>query len=130
MINRRHYAIAIITILLALGLLVGCGGGDGGPAEDGCETCPSAEVGVMPSQGPYLGDMDSDGIATDEDARLIMAIVVDPDNEEYDTGYKYIADCNGNGVVETGDALKVLRAAAGDETWPFSGGGPPPPPPI
>jgi len=135
MTNKRHYAIAIITILLALGLLVavglvGCGGGEGPPAEDGCETCPSAEAGVTPSQGPLLGDMDSDGVPTSNDAQLIMEIVVDPDNEEYDTGYKYIADCNLNSVVETGDALKVLRAAAGEIDWPFSGGGPPPPPSI
>ncbi len=133
MINRRHCTIAIITILLALGLLVavglvGCGGGDGGPAEDGCETCPSADVGVMPSQGPYLGDMDSDGSPTGTDAQLILDIAADPDS--YEIGDKYIADCNGNTVVETGDALKVLRAAAGEIEWPFSGGGPPPPPPI
>ena len=139
MINRRHCAIAIITILLAVGLLVavslvGCGGGDSGPAESVSATNVAGQSGgedtVGPAAGPLLGDMDSDGSPTDEDAQLIMKIVVDPDNEEYDTGYKYIADCNGNGVVETGDALKVLRAAAGEETWPFAGGGPPPPPPI
>ena len=137
MMSKRRYAIAIVTGAVSLGVLVavvlvGCGGGDDGPAESAAATGlagqSAREVAVDPSAGPDLGDMDSDGIPTGNDAQLIMNIVVDPDS--YDTGEKYIADCNLNGVVETGDALKVLRAAAGEETWPFSGGGPPPPPPI
>ncbi len=139
MMSKRCYAIAIVTGAVILGLLavvvlVGCGGGDDGPAASATATSPagesSGEEAVGPSAGPDLGDMDSDGLPTKVDAELIMAIVVDPDNEEYDVGYKYIADCNLNDVVETGDALKVLRAAAGEITWPFPGGGPPPPPPI
>lgn len=137
MMSKRRYAIAVITGVLILGVLVavglvGCGGGDEGPAASAAATSPAGEsreeVAVGPSAGPLLGDMDSDSSPTANDAQLIMAIVVDPDS--YDTGEKYIADCNLNGVVETGDALKVLRAAAGEETWPFPGGGPPPPPPI
>ena len=132
MMSRRQYAIATITIAAILGLLaavvlVGGGGGDNGPAASTAEQS-AEEVAVEPSAGPDLGDMDSDGIPTDNDAQLIMDIVVDPDNEEYDIGEKYIADCNTNTVVETGDALKVLRAAAGDIVWPFPSGGPPPPP--
>ena len=139
MTSKRRYAIAMVTVTVILGLamaagLVGCGGGDSGPAGSAAATSTAGqsgeEVAVGPSAGPDLGDMDSDGIPTANDAQLIMDIVVDPDNEEYDTGDKYIADCNLNGVVETGDALKVLRAAAGQIAWPFSGGGPPPPPPI
>ena len=139
MMSKRRYAIAIVTGVVILGILmavvlVGCGGGDDGPAGSAPATGPAEESAddgaVGPSAGPLLGDMDSDGIPTGNDAHLIMDIVVDPDNEEYDVGYKYIADCNLNGVVETGDALKVLRAAAGEIDWPFSGGGPPPPPPI
>jgi len=135
MMSKRHYAIAIITGAVILGtlaavLLVGCGGGDEGPAESAAATGAAGgsggEEAVGPSAGPDPGDMDSDGIPTGNDAQLIMDIVVDPDN--YDIGEKYIADCNLNGVVETGDALKVLRAAAGEIAWPFSGGGPPPPP--
>lgn len=137
MMSKRRYAIAITTGVVILGILVavilvGCGGGDDGPAESAAATSPAGESAgeeaVEPSAGPDLGDMDSDGIPTGNDAQLIMDIVVDPDNEEYDVGYKYIADCNLNGVVETGDALKVLRAAAGEIEWPFPGGGPPPPP--
>lgn len=137
MMSKRRYAIAIVTGAVILGILVavglvGCGGGDSGPAESAAATSPAGESdgeeAVGPSAGPDPGDMDSDGIPTGNDARLIMEIVVDPDNEEYDVGYQYVADCNLNGVVETGDALKVLRAAAGEIAWPFSGGGPPPPP--
>lgn len=139
MMSKRRYAIAVITGAVILGVLVavvlvGCGGGGDSPAESASASGPAGESGgegaVGLSAGPDLGDMDSDGIPTGNDAQLIMDIVVDPDNEEYDIGYKYIADCNLNGVVETGDALKVLRAAAGEIDWPFSGGGPPPPPPI
>ena len=139
MMSKRRYVIAIVTGVVILGVLVavglvGCGGGDDGLAASaaaaGTARESTGEVAVGPSAGPDLGDMDSDGIPTANDAQLIMDIVVDPDNEEYDTGEKYVADCNLNGVVETGDALKVLRAAAGEETWPFPGGGPPPPPPI
>ncbi len=137
MMSKRRYGIAIVSGVVILGLLaaavlVGCGGGDEGPAASAAATSPAGESGgevaVGPSAGPDLGDMDSDGSPTANDAQLIMDIVVDPDS--YDVGEKYIADCNLNGVVETGDALKVLRAAAGEITWPFSGGGPPPPPPI
>jgi len=137
--SKRHYAIAIVTGAVILGVLVavalvGCGGGDDGPAASTTATSTTGESAgeeaVGPSAGPDLGDMNSDGLPTEEDAELIMAIVVDPDNEEYGVGYKYIADCNLNGAVETGDALKVLRAAAGEIDWPFPGGGPPPPPPI
>lgn len=137
MMSRRQYIIAIATGAVILGLLVavglvGCGGGDDGPAGSASAASPtgqSAEEGAVgPSAGPDLGDMDSNGIPTGNDAQLIMDIVVDPDNEEYDVGDKYIADCNLNGVVETGDALKVLRAAAGEIPWPFPSGGPPPPP--
>ena len=86
-----------------------------------------------PSAGPDLGDMDSDGLATEVDAQLIMDFVVDPDG--YDVGEKLVADCEDPqyppiSVVNIGDALKVLRAAAGAEVWPFAEGGPPPPPPI
>ena len=139
MMSARQYAIAIISGAVIMGVLVavvlvGCGGGDSGPAESASASGPAGESGgevaVGPSAGPDPGDMDSDGSPTANDAQLIMDIVVDPDNEEYDVGYKYIADCNLNGVVDTGDALKVLRAAAGEIAWPFSGGGPPPPPPI
>ena len=140
MTSKRRYVIAIVTGAVILGLLVavvlvGCGGGDEGPAASAAATSPAGESGgevaVGPSAGADLGDMDSDGIPTGNDARLIMAIVVDPDNNNYDIGEKLIADCNLNGVVETGDALKVLRAAAGEIDWPFpGGGGPPPPPPI
>ena len=137
MMSKRRYAIAIVTGAVILGIwvavgLVGCGGGDEGPAESASAASTAeqsaGEETVGPSAGPDLGDMDSDGIPTDNDAQLIMDIVVDPDNEEYDIGEKYIADCNTNTVVETGDALKVLRAAAGDIVWPFPSGGPPPPP--
>ncbi len=137
MMSKRRYAIAIVPGVVILGILVamvlvGCGGGDEGPAASAAATSPAresgGEVAVEPSAGPDLGDMDSNGIPTGNDAQLIMDIVVDPDNEEYDVGEKYIADCNTNTVVETGDALKVLRAAAGEIAWPFSGGGPPPPP--
>jgi len=137
MMSKRRYVItiatgAVILAILVAVVLVGCGGGDEGPTASAAATSTAGESAgeetVGPSVGTLLGDMDSDGLPTDEDAQLIMEIVVDPDNEEYDVGYKYIADCNLNGVVETGDALKVLRAAAGEETWPFPGGGPPPPP--
>jgi len=137
MMSGRQYAIAIITVAAILGILVaaglvGCGGGDSGPSESVSATSTAGESAgeetVGPSAGPLLGDMDSDGLPTEDDAELIMAIVVDPDS--YELGDKYIADCNLNGVVETGDALKVLRAAAGEIDWPFSGGGPPPPPDI
>ena len=137
MMSKRRYAIVVITVVVILGVLVavvlvGCGGGDDGPAANAAASGPAGESGgevaVGPSAGPDLGDMDSDGIPTGNDAQLIMDIVVDPDNEEYDTGEKWIADCNANTVVETGDALKVLRAAAGEIYWPFPSGGPPPPP--
>jgi len=137
MMSKSRYAFAIITVAVILGLLVavglvGCGGGDEGPAASAVATSTAEQAAgegvVGPSAGPDLGDMDSDGIPTGNDAQLIMAIVVDPHNEEYDAGEKYIADCNSNGVVETGDALKVLRAAAGEIDWPFPTGGPPPPP--
>jgi len=143
MMSKQRYAIAIITILSALGLLVavglvGCGGGDSGPAESAAATSTAGESdregAVAPSAGPDLGDMDSDGLATEADAELIMAIVVDPDS--YDVGEKLIADCEDPqyppiSVVNIGDALEMLRAAAGEIDWPFpGGGGPPPPPPI
>ena len=137
MMSKRRYAFATMTVAVIIGLLaavvlVGCGGGDSGLAESAAAISTpgqsAGEVAVGPSAGPDLGDMDSDGSPTANDAQLIMDIVVDPDNEEYDIGEKYIADCNLNGVVETGDALKVLRAAAGDIVWPFPSGGPPPPP--
>jgi len=140
MMSRKRYAIAIITMVVIIGVLVavglvGCGGGDEGPAANAAATSPAGESGaeeaVEPSAGPYMGDMDSDSLATKADAELIMDIVVDPDNEEYDIGYKYIADCEDPKYpsdVNIGDALKVLRAAAGEIDWPFPGGGPPPPP--
>ena len=123
MMSKRRYAIAIITIAVILGLLVavglvGCGGGDNGPAESASATSPleesGGEVAVGPSAGPDLGDMDSDGIPTGNDAQLIMDVVVDPDS--YDLTEKWIADCEDPQApsdVNTGDALKVLRAAAG-----------------
>ncbi len=137
LMSTRHYTIAIIIgvvilVLLMVVALVGCGGGDSSPAASVSATSPTAQAAgegaVKLAAGPLLGDMDSDGNPTATDAQLIMNIVVDPDS--YDIGEKYIADCNLNGVVETGDALKVLRAAAGEIAWPFSGGGPPPPPDI
>jgi len=136
MMSRKRYAIAIITMVVIIGVLVavglvGCGGGDEGPAANAAATSPAGESGaeeaVEPSAGPYMGDI----YATANDAQLIMDIVVDPDNEEYDVGYKYIADCEDPKYpsdVNIGDALKVLRAAAGEIDWPFPGGGPPPPP--
>ncbi len=139
MMSKRHYAIAIITVAVVVGLLVavslvGCGGGDSGPAESALATGVAGESAgegaVGPSAGPLLGDMDSDGSPTDNDAQLIMEIVVDPDS--YDISERWIANCEDPKYpsdVNTGDALKVLRAAAGEETWPFPGG-PPPPPPI
>ncbi len=135
MMSKRCYAIAMITGVVILGILVavglvGCGGGDSALAESASAASTAGgsagEEAVGPSAGPLLGDMDSDDIPTANDAQLIMDIVVDPDG--YELGDKYIADCNLNGVVETGDALKVLRAAAGDIDWPFPSGGPPPPP--
>jgi len=137
LMSKRHYAIAItigvvILVLLMVVALAGCGGGDNSPAASAKAASPTAQAAgegaVKLAAGPLLGDMDSDGNPTATDAQLIMNIVVDPDS--YELGDKYIADCNLNGVVETGDALKVLRAAAGEIEWPFSGGGPPPPPPI
>jgi len=137
LMSKRHYAIAItigvvILVLLMVVALAGCGGGDNSPAASAAATNSvrqsTEEETLEPAAGPWLGDMDSDYFATKADAELIMAIVVDPDS--YELGDKYVADCNLNGVVETGDALKVLRAAAGEIEWPFSGGGPPPPPPI
>ncbi len=142
MMSRRRCAFAIISVALIIGLLVavglvGCGGGDSGPAESASATSAvgesDGEVAVGPSAGPDLGDMDSDDIPTATDAQMIMDIVVDPDS--YDVGEKLVADCEDPqyppiSVVNIGDALKVLRAAAGEIAWPFSGGGPPPPPPI
>ena len=136
MMSRRQYAIATITIAAILGLLaavvlVGAGGGDSGPAASTAEQS-AEEVAVEPSAGPDLGDMDSDGIPTGNDAQLIMDVVVDPDS--YDLSEKWIADCdipedpNEPSEINIGDALKVLRAAAGDIVWPFPSGGPPPPP--
>ncbi len=135
MMSRKHYAIAIITGAAILGLLVavvlvGCGGGDSGPAASTAEQS-AGEVAVEPSAGPDLGDMDSNGIPTGNDAQLIMNVVVDPDS--YDLSEKWIADCDipenpeEPSEINIGDALKVLRAAAGEIPWPF-GGGPPPPP--
>ena len=117
MMSRKHYAIAIITGAAILGLLVavvlvGCGGGDSGPAASTAEQS-AGEVAVEPSAGPDLGDMDSNGIPTGNDAQLIMNVVVDPDS--YDLSEKWIADCD------------IPEAAAGEIPWPF-GGGPPPPP--
>jgi len=137
MMSKKPGVIAMATVVVSVGLLAavslaGCGGGDDGPAANTTAASPtgqSAAQGAMrPSAGPFLGDMDSDGNPTANDAQLIMEIVVDPSS--HDIGEKYIADCNLNGAVETGDALKVLRAAAGEIDWPFGEGGPPPPPPI
>jgi len=142
MMNRRQCAIAIITVaaivgVLATVVLVGWGGGDDGPAASATAASTAGESTgeetVGPSVGTLLGDMDSDGIPTGNDAQLIMDIVVDPDNEEYGITEKWIADCEDPQApsdVNTGDALKVLRAAAGEIPWPFSGGGPPDLPPI
>ena len=139
MMSRRRCAIAIVTAAVVLGLLVvvglvGCGGGDSKPAASASATSAageSSEDAVGPSAGPLLGDMDSDDMPTANDAQLIMDIVVDPDG--YDLTEKWIADCEDPQFpsdVNTGDALKVLRAAAGEIDWPFPSGGPPPPPPI
>ncbi len=138
--SRRRYIIVIITgaaiiaLFMAAGL-VGCGGGDSEPAESAAATNSvrqsAGEETVEPAAGPWLGDMDSDGSPTSNDAQLIMNIVVDPDNEEYGIIEKWIADCEDPQApsdVNTGDALEMLRAAAGEIDWPFSGGGPPPPP--
>ena len=138
MMSKRRYAIAIVSGVVILGVLVavvlvGCGGGDEGPAASAAATSTAGESAgeeaVEPAAGPDLGDMNSDGLATKADAELIMAIVVDPGS--YGILEKWVADCEDPKApsdVNIGDALKVLRAAAGEIDWPFSGGGPPPPP--
>ena len=134
--DRRRYVTVIILGTAALAamavgvVLVGCGGEIGAPAQGGQTPAATARTtggAAAPAAAYDPGDMDGDNLPTQNDAQMIMNIVVDPDS--YDLGQKYIADCNFNGDADAGDALKVLRAAAGEISWPF-GGGPPPPPPI
>ncbi len=135
-IAQKHSVSGIVTILLVGGVVValamaGCGGGHRSPADGDASTSLAGPAGsgevVLPAAAS-IGDMDGDGNPTTNDAQLIMNIVVDPSS--YDVMQKHNADCDFNGKVEIGDAVKVLQAAAGTIVWPFGGEGPPPPPPI
>lgn len=124
--------VGIVVAICVLGV-VGCGGENGSAVQpageaNGVSPADSGGEGTVEPAQTYLGDMDGDHTPTANDAQLILEIVVDP--ESHDVGEKYIADAAINSKVELGDALKVLRAAAGAEVWPFAEGGPPPPPPI
>ena len=138
MCNEQSYLSVIIVSILALALLVavgmvGCGGGGSSPAgEQSTSAAGQAAISQFPvapanggdPAGP--GDMDADQLPTANDAQLIMNVVVGLDG-----GYSIVADADYKPPVEVGDALKVLRAAAGELDWPFDWpSGPPPPPPF
>ena len=129
-LQSRWIGVVVASCVL---VVLGCGGASRPPVQPAGEAHvvspegSSSEAAVGPAQ-TYLGDMDGDHAPTANDAQLIMEIIADPDS--HDVAEKYIADCAANSKVELGDALKVLRAAAGAESWPFAEGGPPPPPPI
>ena len=136
--NEQSYLSGIVVIIVALAMFVvvgtvGCGGGDSSPAGEGSTSAAGqsaiSQYPVGPANGgdpAGPGDMDADQLPTANDAQLIMNVVVGPDS-----AYSIVADADYNSEVEVGDALKVLRAAAGEIAWPFDWpAGPPPPPPI
>ncbi len=137
MCNKQSYLSGIIVSIVALAMFVvvgtaGCGGGSpagGGESASVAGQMSISQYPVGPASGGDQagpGDMDADQLPTANDAQLIMGVVVGPDD-----AYSVVADADYNSAVEVGDALKVLRAAAGEIDWPFDWpAGPPPPPPI
>lgn len=131
-----------ISIIVVIGLVAGCGGGDSSiaPAVQQArpqgvsslrpkDTPESASDAVRPMASSYLGDMDGDGNPSVGDAIKILRFVVGLDQPT--STERWLADVNGSNAVDIGDAITVLRAVVGLEQWPLpwpGGGGPPPPP--
>ncbi len=73
---------------------------------------------VYPADAYFLGDLDSDGLASVGDAIKILRIVVSLDDDDP------CADANQNGSTDVGDAIMVLRCVVGLDTWPIGTVGP------
>lgn len=113
-----HYRLGLTTaVLLCLGMVVGCGGGQNPTAKSQMITPAHRPAPMMISpaqQGELYGDLDGDEQPGVGDAIKILRIVValDPEN--------VLADANRNGGTDVGDAIKVLRCVVGLDSWPIA----------